>query len=56
VSRRLGLVILLIGLVLVSTVKAMFAPFVLVALGTLGLALGLVAVALGLVFVVLRRR
>jgi hypothetical protein len=56
VSRRLGLLILVVGLLLVSTVKAMFAPFIFVVLGTLGLTLGAIAVALGLLFAVFRRK
>ena len=56
VSRRLGLLILVVGLLLISTVKAMFAPFVFVVVGTLGLTLGAIAVALGLLFAVFRRK
>jgi hypothetical protein len=56
VSRRLGLLILVVGLLLVSTVKAMFAPFALVVLGTLGLTLGAIVVVLGLLFLIFKRK
>jgi hypothetical protein len=55
VSRRLGLIILVVGLLLVSTMKTMFAPFLFLSLGVLGLTVGLLVVVFGLILVVLRR-